>query len=270
MICNRNDYLPFKCSYCDMIVCVDHRMNHGNHCSLNELSFDKPDSIASYESLKSACDYCKRKTLTLELVQCHDCSSKHCLYHRHQAQHECKVFNDIQKASKAEDEARIAKQKEALAHLKSNLAPSNSASSNLALKTIPLDPKKAQLARRLRVMRIKQSARGPPNVMEVDKVFFEVRFKNNLKSSIPNTNSEKVLKVFTTKAHRVGRMVDWCADEFGVINKNHLDGEDQLILKKELDFGKQLALDSQKDFSYYLQDKQLENGDDLILTYAVR
>lgn len=255
-----------------MIVCVDHRTNHGSGCSLNEHYFDKLDHIVSNDSLKSACDYCRRKTLTLELVQCHDCSLRHCLYHRHQEQHECKVSDNNQRTSKIEAEFKTVKQKEALALLKANLGTSSSSGSSVdwAAKARPIDPKKAQLARRLRVMSIKQGARGPPNILEADKLFFQIRFRPEPKSRIFDQKLEKALKVFTMKSHRVGRVIDWSADELGVVNKNHLDGEDQLVLQKELDSGECLTLDSLKEFSHYLQDEQLENGDELLLTYLVR
>lgn len=267
MVCNRNDYLPFKCSYCEMIVCVDHRTNHGNKCSLNELVFDKSNNVPPNESLKAACDYCKRKTLSLELVKCNHCSMKHCLYHRHQVQHQCPELAEAQ--TKADQSARSARQQEALDYLKTSLEGSNSKPTCSATKTKPTDPKKQQLARRIRIMKIKQGARGPPNVLEADKIFFEVRFKHEAKSLISNSQRENVLKIFTTRNHPVGRMVDWSADELNVINRNHLVGPDLLVFKKELDSGELLTLDSHKIFSHYMDGQTLENGDELILTYDV-
>lgn len=271
MVCNRNDYLPFKCSYCEMIVCVDHRSNHGDECSLNELTYDKSSNRPPGESLKAACDFCKRKTLSLELVECTHCALKHCLYHRHQVQHDCSKLEEVKETLKADVNVKIVKQQEALNNLKATLQSSTSKPTYSASSAKPTDPKKKQLAKRLRIMRIKQSARGPPNVLEADKIFFEVRFKHEPMSAISSPKLEgKALKIFTTKNHPVGRMVDWSADELGIINKNHLVDTDQLVFKKELDSGELVTFDSHKIFSHYLEGDTLENGDELILTYVMK
>lgn len=121
-------------------------------------------------------------------------------------------------------------------------------------------------------MKIKQSARGPPNIPEQDKIYFEVKFQHEPKSGISDQSLDgKFVRLFTTGKHTIGRMIDWSADELKVTNKNKISDADQLVFKKLIDGTNELiTLDSQASFQSYLDSSQLENGDEILLTYQTK
>lgn len=269
-VCRRNDYLPFKCSHCDKIVCVDHKTDHGTECILNKSHYEAtPDTLVG-ATIKQACDYCKKITLKLELVECHHCKGFHCLYHRHQVQHECRQLDVNQDIVKRELLERSERQKEALDKLKAITKPKSNAPSSAPKANIQLiDPKKQELARKIRVMKIRQFARGPPNILQEDKIYFEIKFIHEPESPLSDPSKQETsIKIYTTKKHTLGRMIDWSADELHLTNKNHLQDTSQLIFKKQTNTEHLVALDSQKCFSFYLDSGQLLNGDEIILTYT--
>lgn len=268
-VCRRNDYLPFKCTHCDKIVCVDHRNDHGLECSLNKAHYEVTPDVLDSASIKQACDYCRKITLKLELVECQHCKEQHCLYHRHQVQHDCKQLEKDQIIIKKEIEDRSERQREALNKLKEITKLRPYAPTNPPKSIQPIDPKKQELARRVRVMKIKQFARGPPNILQEDKIYFEVRFAHEPQSPLSDPAKHNTsVKIFTTLKHTLGRMIDWSSDELRLINKNHLQETSQLIFQKRTDSGDLITLDSQKCFSFYLNNTQLLNGDEIIITYT--
>lgn len=265
VVCNRNDYLPFKCTHCDKVICIDHRTNHGKDCPINETKFEATQP-ENFESLKQKCDFCKRITLKLELTECHHCKLMHCLYHRHQVQHTCSKLDEDKKTREAEQGEKKARQEKALDKLKVfSRSIQTPPASQPAPK--PNDPKNRALAKRIRVMRIKQFARGPPNVLTEDKLHFEVKFLHNPKSSFSDPSKDQsTIKIYTTKKHTVGRMIDWVAAEFDLRNKNHVADASQLVFQKISESDDVITLDSQREFGDILN-KDIEEGDELLLTY---
>lgn len=266
IVCNRNDYLPFRCK-CDKIICIDHRSNHD--CPLSRTSFSAEKTQGCFaENLKKPCDFCKLITLKVELVECQECRGNHCLYHRHQEQHNCPKLAERKEVYKNEAEERSLRQKNALDKLKDSLKANQFKQNTFVKPLITDDPKKLELAKRIRLMRIKQSARGPPNILQDDKIYYEVKFIHEPQASISDANKhDKSIKIFTSPKHTIGRMIDWSSDELGVTNKNHMIEANQLVFKKQNKSGELVRLDSQFTFSHYLSNGTLENGDEIILTY---
>lgn len=118
-------------------------------------------------------------------------------------------------------------------------------------------------------MRIKQTARGPPNVLDKDKLFFEVEFAHESKSNLSSEAKHgKKVNIFATAKHTIGRLIDWSADELDITNKNHVDGSDQLVFKRQPEHNSEaLVLDNQASFQKYLENGLLDSGDQLIMTY---
>lgn len=263
VICQRNDYLPFRCDYCDKVVCIDHKTDHGQECPLNQTSISEKLTSSS-ESLKSSCDFCKKATLILELVKCSSCARSHCLNHRHQPQHSCSVLEQQRQQHSKQQEDRTQIQNEALEKLKQSC---KSVSAPTTAQIIPsADLKKQALAKRLRIMRFKQSARGPPNINDCDKLFFEAIFVHQPKSKLSKElkNNQRI-KFFTSSKHTVGRLVDWVAEELDLVNKNNLSDQDELVFYKNST--EPLVLDNQKTFQEYLLQSQIDDGDELCMTY---
>jgi len=128
-----------------------------------------------------------------------------------------------------------------------------------------VDPKKQALARRVAVMKLKGTARGPPNILDQDKLYFLARFVHQSTSAISNEkkNDSKVA-FFCIPKHTVGRMIDWVATELDIANKNHIDGCDELVFQHA---DSRLELDNRSSFQKYLDNGSLASGDQLLITY---
>lgn len=272
VVCNRNDYLPFKCSHCGRIVCIDHKIRHGSDCPLAKDAFVfRTSSDAPPESLKEACDFCKKITLKLELIKCDHCNQNNCLYHRHQVNHNCKQLQKAKERQQYESDERRRQQQQAIDRLKEGLM-TKSESKKIeftdahSTNVLPVDSKKQALARRVRVMKLKSTACGPPNILDQDKLFFEVMFLHepNSRLSDPAKHGSK-LAVFTTAKYTIGHMVDWSSSQLGLTNQNHIDNCDQLTFKVA---GKDFYLDNRTLLSQYLNANELASGDQLLLIYT--
>lgn len=267
-ICRRNDYLPFECNHCHKIVCIDHRNNHGNDCPLNATHFDSEaqSTSSNINDLKKKCDYCHKITLKLELTSCDGCHSEFCLYHRHQAQHDCSQLVEGQATKKREKDEKYLRQKMALDRLKEKVQPTH----NSPVKPqTSLRPKNQALARRVRLMTIKQFAKGPPNILVEDRIYFEVKFLHNEDCKLSDKSKDgSSIRIFTSPKHTIGRMIDWAAEELKVVNKNHIIGASQLVFQVRDDSGSITSIDSQKPFSEFLDSSQIVNGDEIILAYV--
>lgn len=270
VICRRNDYLPFKCSHCEKIVCIDHRADHGPECPLEKTSFQLDQSNPSI-SLRAACDFCKRITLELELSKCDKCIGRHCLHHRHYVQHNCCGHEVDLERAKREAEDKVRRQQEAISLIKETYKPKvqPTASSSISKsKPLPSDPKKRELAKRLRVMRLKQFAKGPSNILDADRIYFEATFCHQPESSLSSeTKHGKSIKMFTRIDYPIGRMLDWCAAELDLANKNNIVAADQLVFQKQMDTGEMLTLNNSSKFGENMEANNLDNGDELFLTY---
>lgn len=267
VVCRRNDYLPFKCSHCEKIVCIDHRADHGPECPLEKTSFNQDQNDPAV-SLRASCDFCKKITLELELVRCEKCLRRHCLHHRHFVQHNCVEYGmDLEKARR-EAEEKVRRQQDAVNIVKETFKPKPQVIATNS-KPLPSDPKKRELAKRLRVMRLKQFAKGPPNISDEDRIYFEVKFSHQPESSLSSEAKHgKSIKIFTRKDYTIGRMVDWCAAEFGLTNKNNIDSADKLVFKKLTESGDMLTIKNNLKFHENIEANILDNGDEIFLTYS--
>lgn len=267
VICRRNDYLPFKCSHCEKIVCIDHRADHGEECPLEKKSFQHDQSNPTL-SLRAACDFCKKITLALELVECGKCYNRHCLHHRHFVQHNCSKYDDDLEKAKREAQDKLKRQQEAVNLVKETYEPKLQPAASSNKPPLPLDPKKRELAKRLRVMRLKQFAKGPPNILDADRIYFEVKFSHQHASTLSSELKHgKSIKMFARRDYTIGRMVDWCAAEFDITNKNNIVAADQLVFQKQLESGDMLTINNNSKFGENIEGNFLDNGDEIFLTY---
>lgn len=265
IVCNRDDYLPFKCEACQKVTCVEHRYSdHGEDCQLNRSHFAADQNESCYsDTQKKCCDQLNCKNISC--VECEKCQRNHCIHHRHE--HDCPKLKEPS-AYKNEAEERSIRQKIALDKLRDSIKANQVKQKTFVKPPITDDPKKLELAKRIRLMKIKQSARGPPNILQDDKLYFEVKFKHEPQSPLSDANKhDKIIKIFTSPKHTIGRMIDWSSDELGVTNKNHIIGVSQLVFKKQNKSDELVRLDSQYTFSHFLSNGSLENGDEIILTY---
>ena len=78
--CKQLDFLPFKCSHCQLVFCKDHFMPDKHMCTYN----DSVSIIEAGEPLKHYCctyDGCSMSS-SVEMC-CQVCNKHFCLHHRH-------------------------------------------------------------------------------------------------------------------------------------------------------------------------------------------
>lgn len=278
-ICNRNDYLPFKCTSCTKIVCIDHRANHGDECPLNRTSNFVKEPKEVTESLRQACDFCRKITLRLELSKCDHCSGNHCLYHRHQAQHDCPQIAQDKLARDRENDLRTSRQREALERLRAiqRDPPPTAVSNQATIGVGVVSSKNMALAKRVRLMKMRQSASCPKGLVhdtsvreDQDRLYLEVKFVHEPRSQLSAASQDgKSVNIWTSPKWTVGQTIDYPAHLLGLINKNHIEGSDRLTFKRLSSGDELVGLDSKMLFQKYLDTNMLESGDVLYLTYDV-
>lgn len=263
-ICNRTDFLPFRCAFCNKMVCTEHKNNHGSDCPIELTSnADVDDSKKPASKLipRSLCQFCKQSTPELALVECLVCHGEYCLAHRHQ--HNCsstKEQQDIARLNRLEQDEKVKRNEEILNKLRMD------GNTGVKAQAYKNTSKNQQLAKRIRIMKIKQSAKGPTNIPMTDRLHFHVDYEP---IPTPSTDDRKLivkqLNVFTSTNMSVGKLIDYIAAQLGLTNSNNIAQADQLVLRHTRSC---TVLDSQKKFADLISDEMLEDGDDLIITYV--
>lgn len=223
-VCNRNDYLPFKCTYCSKMVCLEHKSNHFD-CPINKQTFDSSSNLNSNntlpESLKEVCQVCKSPFLKVELVLCNHCSKNYCLSHRHQHQHDCPSIETERDLSKLSAQHLAEKSREALEKLKPHLKV-GPPKSLLAPAAKPQDNSK--LAKKVRLMKLKLNSRGVHGTPEKDRIYFICKYCHNPESCQSHESNEgKCINFYASPEQSIGRLVDWTANELNVSYSNNFN-----------------------------------------------
>jgi AN1-like Zinc finger. len=87
--CKQLDFLPFKCSHCELVFCKDHFMPDKHMCTHDSVSVTETG-----EPLKHyRCTYDDCSMLSVIEMCCKVCNKHFCLHHRH---HGC---NDVDQAT---------------------------------------------------------------------------------------------------------------------------------------------------------------------------
>jgi predicted nucleic acid binding AN1-type Zn finger protein len=95
--CNMKDFLPFKCKFCKMNFCLDHRTFEAHHCSANKemqcvsISSSREETPQKQNKARNnlRCDHSKCKAKDIVHFDCRNCGRKFCLNHRSQMKHKC-------------------------------------------------------------------------------------------------------------------------------------------------------------------------------------
>ena len=100
LICNRTEFLPLKCTHCNITTCTEHSGVDAHYCK-----FKPTDNVVNVPTVSQRNTYCSTKKCTkqtLLLVKCNNCHLDHCVTHN--SNHNCipaylrvwgsKVFSD--------------------------------------------------------------------------------------------------------------------------------------------------------------------------------
>ncbi|RNA33684.1 AN1-type zinc finger 1 [Brachionus plicatilis] len=149
--CNRLDFLPVKCELCHFNYCKEHYSFESHQCAKyeekNKQNLTKVAGSSRIKFYDCTFEECKQK----EMVQviCEFCDKRLCMKHRLQIDHKCPKL-DSNLVDLRPKEAK----KEFKFEMKQNVSEKN-----------------ASLAAKLTLMKLKQTAVGPPGLPELSKYF---------------------------------------------------------------------------------------------------
>jgi hypothetical protein len=154
--CQTLDFLPIKCDLCCLKYCKQHYSYGAHNCTkYKELNINTSSStpIPVYPC---TLDGCKAKELIP--ITCEQCKSNFCVLHRLQIDHKCSKPSNIQ------NESIKPKINEFKFELKTNVSEKN-----------------VNLASKLVLMKLRQTATGPPGLPEESKLYCFIDYNTTIK-----------------------------------------------------------------------------------------
>lgn len=257
-VCNKNDYLPVRCSYCDKLLCLEHKSNHSD-CPLNEKTFHL-DYIEPVTSIREPCFFCKKPFMKLKLVECNQCRKSFCLNHRHQNEHDCKGRVGFAAMTSSTSQLIREKSLKALEQLK--VLAKSGGPKNL----IPMKQGNSKLAKRVRLMKLKMNSAGPPGTPEENRLHFLVKYQHDNSLTIGSSAINKTVNCYTSPDYYLGKLLDWVARQFDIPVASNAC-QVRLFFIKLTDDGTELLLDSNEKFKEYIDNSILDTGDEIFLMY---
>lgn len=191
--CQTLDFLPIKCDLCSLKFCKEHFSYDSHFCvkykELNQInSSSSSNSVAPIIS-RYTCSLDGCKTKELVAIVCDKCKLNFCVQHRLQIDHECK-FDSALSANQAKTGQRS---NEFKFELKTNVSEKNT---NLAAKLV--------------LMKLKQTADGPPGLPEEAKFYCFIEYQNIKKP------------FFLSNKWPIGRCEEFLCQKLNIKQKNDL------------------------------------------------
>lgn len=215
--CNLLDFLPFTCLFCSSVFCINHRSPSSHKCP-NEPD-TKLDSLPEpAESLLHSCSFGTCPKGEVFPVLCPKCAKNFCLQHRHPPDHACE---GLLRETALEESRAYQKQKEIESAIqdvsKKQLPTSNPTPSK------PQGRKSNETAMKVKLMKMKLKAVGPPGIPDSEKLFFTV--------NLPKRHTKKAeIVVYLNKVWSVGKAIDWLTSMEQITNKNNIPSAEQIRL----------------------------------------
>ncbi|KAK0040821.1 AN1-type zinc finger protein 1 [Biomphalaria pfeifferi] len=198
--CNQLDFLPFQCDGCGKIFCQHHRSRDQHNCTAPEIQLPEFKGEKSYAcSIKE----CQRRELTP--IVCQHCELCFCLSHRLQNDHNCvKLPEKCAKTKTAE-------------HIQQLIAQSKPKP-----RPILTNPKAIQMNAKIALMKLKGKAAGDKGISQSDRIYFSV--------CLPLDVKKPPCAFFVSQSWKIGRVIDFIADQAFITNKNNTNAEKKLCL----------------------------------------
>ncbi|KAI9193329.1 uncharacterized protein BJ171DRAFT_528916 [Polychytrium aggregatum] len=275
--CARLDFLPFACSACHAIYCLDHRhpQTHGCEkweatdralpvCPLckNILKVDEDQDPATYVELhqksgcidhvlparpsaKIPCSFAGCTVAELWASKCRRCGSPFCLNHRHPPDHSCPNIELDAKA--AQDK------KTAIQQLISDKIQPGAPTAKLS----PPVKKAKRSSPAVELMRLKMHAKGDSSVPADNRVYFRAFF--------PLERPQPSLPLYFHRDWNIGKVLDKIADAGRVSNFNNSQPDKKLSLFNV----EGQALPTSSSLKALIASKSIQNGSILILERTI-
>ena len=239
-LCKQQDFLPFKCNYCNHIYCLTHRTDHKCttditlknkmplcqicnsyiHVPANESSPDRimdlhinsncqehklDEHKSQHELSKSTCNFKNCKKHELIPITCGLCKLQFCVKHRHDIDHNC---SGLIKAS----------------NIKPALNPPPKTNSTSVTPIVSRPKIGSKLPPHIRLMQLKAKALGGP-VDEIDRIIYEVNVSNELLKDLSIKKSQEYTKaapaINFNRNWTIGRCIDQACNVIGLTNRNN-------------------------------------------------
>ncbi|XP_030831893.1 AN1-type zinc finger protein 1 [Strongylocentrotus purpuratus] len=210
--CNRLDFLPFVCTGCAGVFCLEHKSKDGHNCSEAHSIANPVKENGEYVApviYTCALTGCKRTEVVP--VTCEHCHKNFCLGHRHQTDHQCTELPTDGKA------APMAKTAQLVQDIKDSKKTTGT-----GVKTKGKGAKSAKMAAKVAMMKMKMHALGDSSIPQKERVFFQVH--------LPKGHSESHKPMFFSNMWSVGKTVDRIAALLRLKNENNIASAKKLRL----------------------------------------
>lgn len=243
--CKQLDFLPFTCTYCQIIFCKDHYTSDKHACTQDTT---EPNKEVTEPVKQYTCKYGGCSTLNPVEMCCPVCKKHFCLQHRH---HGC-IDKDQATRDKEREKWEAPRKQFELA--KAETDRQVDASLNRAKKKENLN----KIALKVQLMRLKGKAIGSKATPTTDRVYFLVYS--------PLTVPQKSKAVFVAKQWSIGRVTDSVADTCNVPNRNNEKIGNKLRLFHQHN-GQIVCTEMERKLEELLNDGMVIDGETLILEY---
>lgn len=244
--CKQLDFLPFKCTHCQLIFCIDHYMPDKHICTQNDTV---PVSEAIEPMKHYHCTYDDCSVSSLAEMCCQVCKKHFCLQHRH---HGC-VDKDQAVRDKEREKWEAPRKQFEIA--KAEAERQVDANLNRAKKKESLN----KTALKVQLMRLKGKAIGFKGIPTSDRVYFLIY--------PPLAVPQKSKAVFMARQWPIGRVIDSAADLCNIPNRNNQTAARKLRLFHQHN-GQMLCTEMERKLEQLLNEGTVMDGETLILEYV--
>lgn len=155
--CNRVDFLPLKCDFCEKNFCRDHSGITAHSCPKYDKKVDGTSSnLEPIILYKCSLENCTNQKEIVRVI-CEFCGNDFCMKHRLQIDHNCSKLPDKSQS----DNQKAKEKKEFNFEVKQNVSEKN-----------------MSLAAKVQMMKLKQTAVGPAGLPEESKFYCFVQYNN--------------------------------------------------------------------------------------------
>ncbi|XP_029447421.1 AN1-type zinc finger protein 1 isoform X2 [Rhinatrema bivittatum] len=234
------DFLPFVCSVCSGVYCLEHRSRASHGCPEDSTRSDmvKLEGLVSHPCTFKGCN-----EKELILVLCPSCDKHFCLRHRHQSDHECEKL-ESPKPRMAATQQLV---QEIVASKKSNLETKGRKRAKIS-----------ETAAKVALMKLKLHAAGEKSLPQSERIYFQV--------FLPKDSKEKSRPMFFCSKWSIGKVIDFAASLANLKNDNNKSTAKKLRLC-HVTSGEALPLDHTLESWVSNVECPLYNGGNIILEY---
>ncbi|PIK47051.1 putative AN1-type zinc finger protein 1 [Apostichopus japonicus] len=236
------DFLPFTCSSCNGIFCLEHRSTAAHNCEKAEEKVASSTVKSEFKSYSCSKADCRKKGPVP--VTCPFCNFQFCMSHRHPQDHDCTKMPEREKSVPMAETAKMVK--EIQARHRTN-----------PRRQTPKSEKARQTAAKVALMKMKMHAKGDAGIPQIDVSILIT--KQGEQNSLTNCLSENLCSI--------GRIVDWLANTLKLENENDKEGTQKLKLFHSDTF-QAFTMDTKLRDLMNMEKDQLYSGSEVILDYV--